>query len=203
MEVGTLNPQSEAHFLYNPFAGVMDEDVQDILIPRIDLDTLVQKIEDPTPKIIELSGRQGRGKTTHLRCLQQRLYQYPLFKLHPQFVFSTILQHPAQVVFVDSIHHLPIRQRIKLFKAKKTVIYTTHMSRKWESKIAGKRCYAYNLNGIEESVLLSILNQRLVQASSVPLEEDARFTLNEVRSLMKRFGDNYRGIINHLYELYQ
>lgn len=190
------------NFVYNPFSGVLHEDLEQVVIPRIDIPLIENKIANAHSLAIEFIGKQGRGKTTHLRYLQKRMPQYPIFNLQGKFAVSKIMNHPSDTVFIDSIHHLSLLDRITLFKHKKTVIYTTHWSRKLECIFSKKKHYAINFKGIDTSLLQQILNKRLALASNSQVSEDDLFSEKQVTLLIKKFGDDYRGIINHLYEQY-
>lgn len=190
-------------FYYNPFSGVFHEDIQKAILPNFNIDTIVSKIESSNALSIEFIGKQGRGKTSHLLYLQQVLDKYPIFLLDDASKFTEIMEHESEIVFVDSIHHLNFKKRIQLFKHKKTVIYTTHWSRKFESMIAKKNHYSLSFKGINSETLTAILNRRLTLATKSELTNNDLFSIQDSSDLIKKFGDNYRGIMNHLYEKYQ
>ena len=189
-------------FNYNPFSGVLEDDIEKILVPKFNLDSIVSKINNSDNLNIEFLGKQGRGKTTHLIYLQKQMKKYPIFLLNSNSTITDIINNKASIVFVDSIHHLNIFDRVRLFKVKEKVIYTTHWSRKLDCYLAGKDNYSIKFKGINNEILLDILNKRLQLANSRKKEQEI-FTKNEIKLLINKFGDNYRGIINYLYEKYQ
>ncbi|WP_298781934.1 hypothetical protein [uncultured Polaribacter sp.] len=189
-------------FKFNPFSGVLEDDIEKILVPKFNLDKIVSKIKNADSLNIEFLGKQGRGKTTHLIYLQKQMTEYPIFLLNSSSTITDIINNKASIVFIDSIHHLNIFERVKLFKIKEKVIYTTHWSRKLDCYLAGKKHYCIKFKGINKETLLKILNKRLQLASYLEKEKES-FTTNEIKLLIKKFGDNYRGIINYLYEKYQ
>lgn len=189
-------------FEYNPFSGIPVGDFADIIVPRHDLDVVVEMIRSKEPLAIELLGRRGRGKTTHLIYLHQKMSKYPLFELSSSSTFSEIIQNKSQVVFVDGIHHLNIFERVKLLKEKKVVIYTTHWSRALECFLARRKMLSLKFKGIDSETLKEIIQKRLSLASNGSFE-NGKISSNEIESLIVKFGDNYRGIINHLFDQYQ
>ncbi len=189
-------------YKYNPFSGVLEDDIEKILVPKFNLENIVSKINNSDSLNIEFLGKQGRGKTTHLIYLQKQMTEYPIFVLNSNSTISDIIKHRASIVFIDSIHHLNIFDRVRLFKIKEKVIYTTHWPRKLECFLAGKSNCSIKFKGINKEVLLEILNKRL-QLASYENKEQKIITTNEIKLLIKKFGDNYRGIINYLYEQYQ
>lgn len=192
------------NFEYNPFSGVLEEDLAQIIVPTFDVAHISHNIEHADSLAIEFLGKQGRGKTTHLRYLQQQLNTYPIFLLNTASArISDIITHESDVVFVDSIHHLSISDRIQLFRFKRVVIYTTHWSRKFSCIYVGKKHYSIRFKGITLDTLKYVLGKRLQLASKNKIDVDDLFTEKELQSLIRKFGDNYRGIINHLYEQYQ
>jgi len=189
-------------FKYNPFSGILEDDIEKILVPKFNLNNIIHKISKTNSLAIEFIGKQGRGKTTHLVYLQKQLEEFPIFLLNHNSSSIDIINNKANIIFVDSIHHLSFFDRVKIFKEKKVVIYTTHWSRKIECFLAGKNNYSIKFRGINEELLLKILNKRIKLASDERFEA-RQFNSKEIKLLIKKFGDNYRAIINHLYEKYQ
>ena len=191
-------------FEFNPFSGVFDDDLEQILVPIFDIDVLSEKIKHSPSLAIEFLGKQGRGKTTHLRYIQQWLNVYPIFLLTKTNAnLSKILDHSSDVVFVDSIHHLSLLERVQLFKVKRVIVYTTHWSRKYTCLLAGKECYSIPFKGITTDKLKRILENRLELAANSNINVSEIFLERDLQALIKKYGDNYRGILNYLYEQYQ
>ncbi len=190
------------NFKYNPFSGVLDDDIRHILVPRFDIEKMHDKIINSNSMALEFIGKKGRGKTTHLTFLQKLLPEAPLFLLNVQSSVDQILNHHSQTVFVDSIHHLSLADRIQLFKQKKKVIYTTHWTRKLDCFIAKKEHFSIRFKGIDRNTLLKIINKRL-EFATIESQRFTPFSMEQVDPLIKTYGDNYRGIMNHLFETHQ
>ncbi len=114
---------------FNPFCGVLDEDLNQIIEPRFDLGQLAEKIKKTSNLAIEFFGKKGRGKTTHLRALYQITENASLHLLKAKSKANQILDTPSQIVFIDSSHYLSFTDRIRILKHKKVVISTTHYPR--------------------------------------------------------------------------
>ena len=189
-------------FNYNPFSGLENHEIQHALVAQFDIPTIVQQINNHEPLLIEFVGKQGRGKTTHLTHLQQHLQQYPIFLLNASSNYHSILEHPSDIVFIDSIHHIPFIQRIKIYKTKRVVIFTTHWTRKWESLFSKKTFHQIQFSGITQDKLSQIIQNRIelaIQDKNI----DIQLNQSEIKRLIKIYGDDYRGIINHLYDKFQ
>ena len=180
----------------------MEDDIEKILVPKFDVNQLISRINESDSLAVEFLGRKGRGKTTHLIYLQKQMPDCPIFFLDKNSSFAEIINSKANIVFIDSIHHLSVVERLRLFRDKEIVIYTTHWSRKMECLLAGKTNLSIKFRGINEEVLLEILNKRL-ELATIDYNKQEVITLKEVNLLIKKYGDNYRGIINHLYQNYQ
>ncbi|WP_298512826.1 hypothetical protein [uncultured Kordia sp.] len=191
------------NYHFNPFAGVLDHEVNHTIVPRFPISEIVAAIENNQSIAIELIGKQGRGKTTHLIWLQQQLPEYPIFHLGKNTEITEILQHASEVVFVDSIHHLNFKERLQLFKAKRVVIYTTHYTRKLSCVLTQKKLKVIRFKGIDIHTLKKIINNRLSLAQKDNQKQEIQVSESELQELIKKYGDNYRGIINKLYENYQ
>ena len=189
-------------FNYNPFSGLEQHEIQQVLVPQFDIPTIFEKINNSAPLLMEFLGKQGRGKTTHLTHLHQHTPQYPIFLLNASSNYRSILEHPSDVVFIDSIHHIPLFCRIKIYQTKRIVIFTTHWTRKWESFFIKKVFHRIRFSGITEDKLSQIIQNRLKLASQ---NKNVTIQINslEVKRLIKIYGDDYRAIINHLYDKFQ
>ena len=190
-------------FHYNPFSGVTDDDISDILIPKKEVVDLIDQFQPHNRLVIELVGEKGRGKTTHLRYLHQQLSsEYPLFLLNSNSSFENIIKHPSQIVLVDSIHHLSVFQRQKLYKNKRLVIFTTHHSKKWEGRLAGRKIESIYFKDLDEFLLEKIIIRRLKMAM---LKDNPEPALNRpvLLQLLKKYRDDYRAIMNFLYDEFQ
>ena len=62
---------AKTSFHFNPFCGVLDEDLNKIIESRFDLNQLAERITMASKLAVEFIGKKGRGKTTHLRALYQ------------------------------------------------------------------------------------------------------------------------------------
>ncbi|MEM6685533.1 MAG: hypothetical protein AAF617_07020 [Bacteroidota bacterium] len=193
----------KSNYHFNPFAGVLDVEVKHTIVPRFSIAEIVTEIETKQSIAIEFLGKHGRGKTTHLIWLQQQLPQYPIFQLGKTANYTEVLQHVSEVVFVDGIHHLSFKERVQLFKTKRVVVYTTHFTRKLACLFAQKKQKVIRFKGIDTHTLQQIITNRLALAQTDFREPTAHFSESELQKLINRYGDNYRGIINNLYENYQ
>jgi len=141
-----LFPKLTYHF--NPFGGLNTEELEQVFVPRKFSLAIIEDLKNDQIKVIELVGAKGRGKTTHLRWLQQQCPNYPIFLLNHKSTFSAIAASTAPILFVDSVHHLSIRQRIQLYQSTSKIILTTHWRRFLEYKIAGILYKSYSFKGI-------------------------------------------------------
>ena len=191
------------NYNFNPFAGVLDHEIDHTIVPKFSVAEIVSDIENNPSIAIEFLGKQGRGKTTHLVWLQQQLPQYPIFLLEKNPNSTEVIEHVSDVVFVDSIHHFSFAERIQLFKAKRVVIYTTHSTRKLTCALSQKQLKVIRFKGIDTNILRKIIENRLLLAQKDSQLHRVHFSESELQKLVKTYGDNYRGIINKLYEKYQ
>ncbi len=191
------------NYKFNPFAGVLDTEIQHTIVPKFSVAAIDSQIENHQAIAIEFLGKQGRGKTTHLVWLQQQFPNYPIFQLDKNASLSDITQHASEVVFIDSIHHLSFAERIQLFKSKRVVIYTTHFTRKLECALIRKPLKTIRFKGIDIPTLQKIIANRVSFAQKDMQSKRVHFSESELKKLIKMYGDNFRGIINQLYENYQ
>lgn len=193
-----------SRFRHNPFSSILKEELRQTLVPRFDVHKLISKINATNPLAVAFLGKQGRGKTTHLLYLHQHLSQYPLYMLRSKSDTTNLMQDESKVIFIDSIHHVGVLDRIRLFKSKRMLVFTTHWSRKLECIIAQKQLHTIKFKGIDQGILKDIINRREALASKNMVNVETSLVSDaEINSLIKKYGDNYRGILNHLYERFQ
>lgn len=189
-------------FSFNPFSGILDEDLEEILVPKINIEELLDHIVAPSSRMIQFVGKHGRGKSTHLRYIHQLVPNIPFFSLHAHESTDPVMLEPSDILFIDSIHHLHLRQRLQLFRQKSLVIFTTHYSKWWECQLAGKELISYRFRGLSQLALEEIVQKRLDLASESS-QPHVSLDADYLRKLHRKFGDNLRGILNHLYHEFQ
>lgn len=189
-------------FNYNPFGGLRQEEIKDTIIPHFDLEEVRTMITSKELLLIQFLGKKGRGKTTHLIHLHQFFPSAPLLLLDRNPDLSILDDLPNDLLFIDSIHHIPLIRRIKLFKKTNTIIFSTHVSRSLEARIAAKKIMMIHFKGITPERLTKILRQRIQKSLKV---SNSLFDIDQeiVQQLIKRFGDDYRGILNYLFDEFQ
>lgn len=187
---------------FNPFGGVNEEELQAVLVPHVGMESILEQIASPQNQVIELVGRKGRGKTSHLRLARQYFPHYPYIGLHRGAKYQEVQKLEGDVILVDSIHHLKLNQRIHLYKNRKLVVLTTHWPRTIEYWLAKKRYTRYRFRGIQKETLKATIRQR-IQLAQKNKREIVEINEDVLDQLIHRFGDNYRGILNYLYQQVQ
>lgn len=188
-------------FRFNPFGGLTDAEVRRSIVPRACCTEICDWIESGKPGIRELAGPKGRGKTTHLVYLHELFPENPLFLLREKFRPAIGAVPAGSLVFIDSIHHLPLAVRLRLYRRYR-IILTTHHRRAWEYLLAGAAFQSFPIRGLDEAYLTQIIQHRIQLALAPQIL--AEFTLESayIRSLLRKYGDDVRGIMNHLYDAY-
>ncbi len=189
-------------FRFNPFGGLTDQEIGQSIVPRACCDAICDWIESGAPGVVELVGPKGRGKTTHLVYLQALYPKHPIFFLSagPPPEIEAI---PAgSLVFIDSIHHLPLGARIRLYRRYRIVL-TTHLRRAWEYRLAGVSYRSFSFRGLGEDDLVRIIERRVALALNMSAQDVPALNRNYLRTLLRRYGDDHRGILNQLFDEFQ
>ncbi|MFK7932289.1 MAG: hypothetical protein AB8G22_02185 [Saprospiraceae bacterium] len=191
---------SEVKFQHNPFQGLTPSEIERAIVPRKEIKAVAQDIQLQKPTIIQFCGKKGRGKTTHLTFLHQYFSQHPMWFLNrgdrPNL-------KDTKVLFIDSIHPLSFTQRQRLYRSIPTIVLTTHHNRWYEFKIAKRSYQTIYFRGLQLADLMIILNQRLQLAVSPNDAKPVTFDTQFAAQLLRQYGDNLRGIINHLYDQFE
>lgn len=187
-------------FKFNPFGGITIEELKQIIVPKKFFPDLKKAITSPTPSVIELVGKQGRGKTTHLNYLHQLFPQYPIlhFTKKNKIITKSILN--KKIIFLDSIHHLSFSKRIKVYKNFQKIILTTHQTRILEYKWARQNHQSFYFRGIDKNDLKTVIENRIQSALIQPTNSQIKINEKYLSQLLLNFKDDFRGILNHLYE---
>lgn len=187
---------------FNPFGGLNDREILEVIVPKYDFDVLINLLDTEEQIILELVGKKGRGKTLYLRCLYLLLGKYPIFYLDSNSSLKKLLESDAELILVDSIHHLNFFDRIKLFKKKKKIILTTHIRRSLEYRIAGKFFQSRSFKGINRVELKNIIENRITNAGGNSMAEPG-ITMEKIDDLIRLYGDDFRAIMSHLFDEYK
>ncbi len=195
-------------FIFNPFSGINDNEIAEVIVPAFDVEQVIQKIERSDSLLVEFRGRRGRGKTTHLKYLSQHFPSVPYLEVTKSNAdlninANDILNHPSEFLFIDGIYHFNPVDRVRIFKNKPKIVYTCHIAMVIECFLANKPLLKIAFSGIDKHKLQTILNNRMRLMSDIEEDKQTYFTLEEAEHLIKKYGDNYRAIIHHLYSQYQ
>lgn len=181
----------------NPFCAVSLEEHAELAV--VDVDEYVEWLSEPG-RVLEFTGDHGRGKTTHLLAIRRHFRQAPYLRVTEQ---SDKPERPdSPVVFVDEAQFLSRRQARRLFDDGRSYVVSTHRRLGGVYRRAGLECRRVQLEGLCAGKLRAIARRRIEAArrgeGDVPrLGDDA------IEALLDRFGDDLRGIEEHLYEVFQ
>jgi len=188
------------HYYHNPFGGVSNDELLYTIQPKYDIETWVTTLKEDTPKIIQFVGKKGRGKTTHLSVLHQYFPDMDIYYLDR--IHKKIKSTKTNIVFIDSIHKIPIHKRISLWKKKNiSYIISTHINKALEFKIAGRSYETYYFKGIQLEELKQIIIHRVAIASNITPQE-VSIQEKYINELILAFKDDFRGILNFLYDAF-
>lgn len=192
---------SHLHFKYNPFGGILDEEIQEVIEPHIKQKEIFGLLEENADIVIQLVGKKGRGKTTHLKYLHRFFPQSDIILLSDQQKVDS-KSYQRKLIFVDSIHHWSLVKRLAFYKNNRTIVLTTHHSKRLECAFCGKKIKTYYFKGITKEKLAAILINRIHLVIDESERELVELNMPFVSKLIKHFGDDYRGILNHLYQTF-
>ena len=202
---GNTSSNTLGPFKFNPFSGLHPEEVLVTLVSSLDIQTLIGQIEDETPKIIQLVGKMGRGKTTHLLYLKQHFPDSPLIQLKKGSIINwdEYFAHNHRVFFIDNIQFLSFFKRLWLYRKVPTLVLSSHHNRNLELQLARRKTInTLVLEGISQGQLETIIRNRIQLAS---YNRNLQFDLDNdlLDQLIDQYHDDFRGILNHLYKVFQ
>ncbi|SEL22000.1 hypothetical protein SAMN04487910_2058 [Aquimarina amphilecti] len=189
-------------YSHNPFGGIDDEELLDIIDPKHSFEKLIQTLNQDSPIIIQFVGRKGRGKTTHLRALHQLIPEAEMHFLN-RSTYKWIVDNTNKYTFIDSVHHISWRKRLQLWRNYSlSYVITTHIPRDLEFLFCKRKYKTFYFNGITPEKLEIIIKKRISQFSYIKYQD---ILLNQtiLNQLIQKFGDNIRAILNFLYDRFK
>ncbi len=196
-----IDALSKGDFNYNPFGGLSDDESFRVIVPNRHVDQIIADIDNSAKQVIELVDKKGRGKTTHLKYIRSLIGTGDLFELSKRENFrNELLSGPRELLFIDSIHHLPLLDRLKLYKLVDKLVITTHISRAFEYSFSGVKYKGYRFGGVNKDQLQLVLQRRMELAMSNTILP--KISEKDIDKLLSIYGDDFRSILKFLYQKY-
>ena len=199
MDDDTLHPPfSHLNLRRNPFGQVpLDERPQ---LAVVDVEKRIQQVQSGT--VVEFVGASGRGKSTHLRVMAERMPEAAYVHVHEDRPPPEMPD--CAVLCVDEAQFLPPRRRRALYRSDANLALGTHTSLADEVAATGRAVDTVSLDerGTDADLVRQIIQKRLEWArrgdGDVPtLSDDA------VAWLLDQYRDNLRAMEHHLYAVFQ
>jgi hypothetical protein len=188
-----ISPFAALNLRLNPFGAPFRHERGELAVPAVDLDALADRLGRERCAI-QLRGRPGSGKTTHL-CALHTYFPGAPFVVIPEHGPAPSIP-AAPLVFVDESQRLPKRTRRALFRRPASFVLATH------------QCHARELRPrtVHEVELFGLPPVALARYAAVRMEW-ARLgdgALPEVPAalldaLLRAHGGDVRAIENALY----
>jgi hypothetical protein len=190
-------PFAHLNLRRNPFGEASPEERGGLAV--VDVERFVPRLANPG-FAVEFIGDCGRGKTTRLRALWDRLDRPPFLRVAEE---PRGFRAPdASVIFVDEAQFLSARQRRKLFGRRSSFVVGTHVSLAPAFEQAGLCYESAPVGGVDVELVGRIIARRLEWArrDSGPVPGVSK---PAIEALIERHGDDLRAIEHHLYEVFQ
>ncbi|MEO1260714.1 MAG: hypothetical protein AAFZ15_18090 [Bacteroidota bacterium] len=188
---------------HNPFGGLTDQELRRAIVPNDILSDIIKDVESKESYMVQLVGKKGRGKTLHLKILQQLFDEYPIYLLDENIDLKTIDRTESKIFFIDSIQHIRFMKRIQLYRRAHKIVFTTHHHRLHEFFLAGTKHKTYLMKGLDEQVLGNAIKKRIAIAADINDFNQVEINQKLVRQLLRKYGDDFRSILNYLYDQFK
>lgn len=183
------SPYARLNLRRNPF-GELDP-AERARLAVVDLDPLLAWLRPG--RALELVGRCGRGKSTHLHALAAALpeAQMARFRRDP-------VPHAPPVLLLDEADARGPIARWRAWRGAGAVVIATHRSLAWELRLAGFKVRTLPVGGSDTARLAAVFARRV---EAVRRGEGAvpQVSAAVIETLMGRFGDDVRGMEELLY----
>ncbi|NDJ33809.1 MAG: hypothetical protein GYB64_04040 [Chloroflexi bacterium] len=183
----------------NPFKALTAEEWAAVAVIPAEVEQAVA-----TGMHIQVIGRRGRGKSTMLRALADRLaapYEY----IPPgQHTFHTDPAVPP-VFLLDEVQRLWPWERARLAAAARhtRLIMGTHVTFVPDLAVRGQPLITLRLRDHDRDHYQRIIEKRLAYFALPGAEPRLTLSASAITALHARFGDDLRAAMGHLYDLFQ
>lgn len=191
-------PWSWCNLRRNPFGELSRSERAELAI--VDVETISSFASDPL-QAVQLIGDCGRGKTTRMLALLQRLPDASYVYLAADEPCSAIPW--GKPLLIDEAQRLPRRVFEQVVSSALPMVLATHRDL---SRFLRKRGYDVRTINIGEtndaSTIQAIFNRR-IEASCLTKGPVPVLTIQDAEHLRSRFGTDIRSMEAHLYEIVQ
>lgn len=184
---------------WNPFGEVPAADWPALISTTLALDPLAEALRAGGVALV-LSGRMGRGKSTHLRALHAAHFAaLPYTYLGAEASPRTSIP-AAPVCFVDEVQRLGPRVRRRLFRRARSLALTTHSALAPELR-PRFRVIEHHIAGLDRGRLAAIVARRVRWAARPGAEARVpEISAARLDALLATHGDDLRAIQAALYD---
>jgi len=196
-------PFAHVNLRFNPFGELPVEERQQVAVVRMEQEEfsgLVNRLKRPG-FVVQFRGACGRGKSTHLLALRAQFPEAPYVYFGEGAPIPAIPEAP--LLFLDETQRLSPMVRRSLFRREASFVIGTHKDHARELDKAGVEYRCFTLKGLDPDTLARIMERRIQWASRDPGEPVPRLGEAALHGLLKRFGDDLRGMEGYLYDVFQ
>jgi len=199
-------PFSQWNLRYNPFGELTAAERAQVAI--FDSAPILDRLQDGRAAV-QFIGDCGRGKTTRLLAIQQRLAARAAFIYLPAFAAVTpqwwlrLWQLRGDLLIIDEAQRIATPLRWRLFRRGVPLVLGTHRDLSGPLQRAGYHVTTVRIGpGNDAQHLRQVANARLA-AARLAAGDVPQMTLAEAQQLVSRFGDDLRAIEFFLYHQVQ
>jgi hypothetical protein len=193
-------PYVHLNLRFNPFGELAPEERAELAVVGIDVERIVSRLGEPG-FAIQVLGRQGRGKSSHLFALRRHFPDAPYTHIALGAPVPDIPYAPVH--FIDEMQRIPRSRRMRIFRRPASFVIGSHRDHRWEFRRAGLVFETVRLRGLTVERLQAIVDRRIDWARRDADKPVPRLSEAALATLIARYGDDVRAIESHLYEVFQ
>lgn len=145
-----------------------------------------------------IEGKKGTGKTTLLENLKFQIEnsKYYSFKKSEEIDLNNFNE---EVLILDRIYNLSLRNRLKFWKSEKTIIYSAHMDTYGFEQLGRGKKEKLKLGQRSYEELKEVISRRF-EIQNLNIEDfGEEFSDEAIKAVCKKHSGNPRGVIKELY----
>ena len=196
--VGHWLPWARCNLRRNPFGELSHRERGEVAV--VDIEPIARRVTKPHAAV-QLIGECGRGKTTRMLALRNRLTDSSYVHLPDHGPCPAIAE--GQPLLIDEAQRLPRKARRSVFATGLPMVLATHRDL---SRVLRSFGYDVHIERIGEEntaeLVHRILNRR-IEASRLREGPVPVVSIDVASRLVQRFGSDIRGIEDYLYERMQ
>lgn len=191
-------PWSWCNLRRNPFGELSRCERAELAV--VDIDAIIDRVSH-SHRAVQLIGACGRGKTTRMLALMNRLPEASYIYLAEGEPCDAIPF--GKPLLIDEAQRLPRHVLKRILSTRLPMVLATHRSLSRPLRRAGYQVHTQQISQTNDAATIRLIVNRRIDASRLSHGPVPTFSHEQAMKLSERFGSDIRSMESYLYEIVQ